>query len=103
MVTCDRCDVEILVSTDDISVGSELTEEQLKSFHEPDDDPFTLLEGLFAAWTSELNIDSRGRFSLFLCRDCTETFVEWIDDPDVCPSEDESYDHSIEWSHVEDP
>lgn len=101
MATCDRCESSIPISTADTSIGSELTKEQLDDIHGPSDEPFTIIEGRFAVWTPDLDVESRGRFPLLLCRECTEAFVEWVDNPDVRPTDDDGYDHSINWSHVD--
>ncbi|MEF8785345.1 MAG: hypothetical protein V5A45_05375 [Haloarculaceae archaeon] len=104
MPLCDRCDDEIPISATDVSELADdqnITKELLRKIHQPSDEPFTIIEGTFAVWNEEFDIEQRGAFPLLLCRDCTSEFVDWVQNPDVTPTEQETHDHSITWSYTE--
>ena len=99
MPRCDRCDADIPFSEADPDEGDPA--KRLGDLQEPSDEPFTVIEGAFAAWTDDYEVENRGRFPLLLCRDCTRTFVDWIDNPDVAPEGEDDYDFSLDWKYVD--
>lgn len=101
MPQCDRCGDEIPISTTDVDIDGAVTEQQLREIHEPSDAPFTIIEGAFAVWTSDLDVEQRGRFPLLLCRQCTQAFIKWVDNPAVTPEQEETYDFTIDWSYTD--
>jgi hypothetical protein len=100
MPRCDRCEAEIPISETALDEAGDPADE-LSQLQEPSDEPFTVIEGAFAVWTADYEVENRGRFPLLLCRDCTETFVDWIDNPDVVPDGAEDYDFSLDWTYVD--
>ena len=101
MPRCDRCDSEIPVSDAAVEGDGGETAERLPDIQNPSDEPFTVAEGAFAVWTEDYEVEHRGQFPLLLCRDCTRTFVDWIDNPDVAPDAEEEYDFSLDWKYVD--
>jgi hypothetical protein len=102
MPECDRCGSGVPVSTTELADVDELTHNELRKLQEPSDEPFTIIEGAFAVWTAELDIEKRGRFPLLFCRDCTQSFVDWLDVAAVTPEGTGDYDFDIEWSYVDE-